>query len=273
VQPAPGDLSGEAGRSGPLADLLYRETVAALHTELEARAADAARSRAELAQTRSELERRAGAQVRLQEAHVELREELAQLMSAVAGQRGEFDRGLAAVEAERDGAREQLEVARAELEVARAELESARAEAQAARSQAESELSASRAESEAMLSAARAESEAMVSAARADFDLQVQDAERRSGQLAERLQALTAADRRHADESSVRREQLAAAHVSRDAALGEAAGLRTELERLGSELAVVREQGTAPSGDLDEARQLLADARALTKRLSARSAD
>jgi hypothetical protein len=312
AQPPASDPSAEAesqaaGRAGPLADLLYKETVAALHTELEVRGGEAARLRAELAQLRSDLEGRAGATTRLQEAHAELRGELGQLMTAAAGQRGEFDRRLASVEAERDGAREGLNAARAELEAAHAELETVRAqleavgaeleaaraeaqsayaeaqsardeaqaaqeEARAARSQAESELSTDRAESEAMLAAARAESEAMLSAARAEGEARIHEAEQRAAQLAERLQSLSAADRRHADEGSALREQLAAAHVARDAALGEAAGLRAELERLGSELAVVREQGTAPGGDLDEARQLLADARALTERLSGRSA-
>ena len=41
----------------------------------------------------------------------------------------------------------------------------------------------------------------------------------------------------------------------------------SELERLGAELAVMREQVTAHGGDLGEAQQLLADARALTEQL------
>ena len=66
-----------------------------------------------------------------------------------------------------------------------------------------------------MLSAARAESEAMLSAAHAESDSRVHEAEVRAAALAER---------RHTDEGSALREQLAAAHVSRDAALGEASG-------------------------------------------------
>ena len=63
------------------------------------------------------------------------------------------------------------------------------------------------------------------------------------------------------------REQLAAAQIARDAAISEAGGLRSELERLGAELAVMREQVTAHGGDLGEAQRLLADARALTEQL------
>jgi hypothetical protein len=49
------------------------------------------------------------------------------------------------------------------------------------------------------------------------------------------------------------------------------AGLRAELERLGTELAATRERVGAESGDLGEAQQLLADARALADQLRERN--
>jgi hypothetical protein len=59
--------------------------------------------------------------------------------------------------------------------------------------------------------------------------------------------------------------------VARDAAAGEVGGLRGELERLGSELAITRERYSAQGGDLGEAQRLLADARALTEQLRGQS--
>jgi len=69
------------------------------------------------------------------------------------------------------------------------------------------------------------------------------------------------------------RQDLAAADVSREAALSEAAGLRSEVQRIGSELAVGREQADAESGELGEATALLADARALAQELRAPPSD
>jgi hypothetical protein len=70
-----------------------------------------------------------------------------------------------------------------------------------------------------------------------------------------------------AQEVASLREQLAITAISRDAAVAEAAGLRAELTRLGSELAVTREQVDAGDGELGAAQQLLEDARALTAQL------
>ncbi|MFL5862818.1 MAG: hypothetical protein ACJ780_18915 [Solirubrobacteraceae bacterium] len=95
-----------------------------------------------------------------------------------------------------------------------------------------------------------------------------------SAQRQEHEQKLAAAELRHrqdAAELSVLRDQLAAADVSRDAALGEVAGLRVELERLGSELAVTREYDAAKGGDLGEAQRLLAEARSLSEQLRSQS--
>ena len=85
--------------------------------------------------------------------------------------------------------------------------------------------------------------------------------------LSERLSTVASTRQGHTDELTALREQLVAAQVSRDATVGEVNGLRAELERLGSELAVSREQMSSQGGDLGEAQQLLADARALTEQL------
>ncbi len=58
---------------------------------------------------------------------------------------------------------------------------------------------------------------------------------------------------------------------SRDAAAGEVAGLRAELERLGSELAITREHQSAQGADLGEAQRLLAEARSLSEQLRSQS--
>lgn len=69
------------------------------------------------------------------------------------------------------------------------------------------------------------------------------------------------------------RQQLATAEVAREAAVSEAAGLRSELERVSSELAVTRERAETEAGELGEARRLLADARALAEELRTTSTD
>ena len=157
----------DAGRGGPLADALLKETVSALHTELERRSAEAARLRGALADAQSELDARASRQASLESAHGELRHELEQLMAAATRQRQDLESRLAAAQ----------------------------------------------------------------------------------------------------DELPRTRDQLASAQISRDAAISEAGGLRTELERLGAELTVMREQMSADGGDLGEVQRLLADARMLTEQL------
>jgi chromosome segregation ATPase len=322
-----------AGRAGPLSELLYKETVTALHAELEQRGGEAARLRAELAEARQAGSRGAGA-ADLEGAHAELRAEMRRLMEAVGEQRQEFDAALTSARGERDRAREELDTIRAELESARAdlqeahrqleggrgdlegvrgerdavraELEQARTELEEARSQlaqtqaeleaartrsedaagelaaaraefdqqlaavraeGEAALEAARLEAEAELIASRQETEAMLAAVRGETDDRLTAAEAEARELAARLRERTAGERRRAEEAAILREQLAAAHVARDAATSEIGGLRAELERLGGELAVLREQGGEAAGGLSEARQLLADARALTERL------
>jgi hypothetical protein len=167
------EATHDAPRSGPLADLLLKETVAALHAELEQRTADAARIRGALADSQSELEARAATQGQLEATLSDLRAELTRLIEAVEEQQRQV----------------------------------------------------------------------------ADSD---------------------AAAQRVAADAVKLRGDLAAAQVSRDAAIGEAAGLRDELQRLGSELTVTRERVGSESGDLGEATRLLADARALADEIQAR---
>lgn len=319
---------GGAGRAGPLAELLFKETVTALRAELEQRTAEAAQLRARLAGAQRESESRGGVESGLESAHAELRGELRRLMEAVGEQRREFDEQLAAAGAEADGVREELERAhgerdtageeldraraelapvrdeleqarselsdvRAELEGARAELDQARVDRDAAREEVESRLATARAEFDQQLAAARAEgeaalgavrheveaetdvarqeTEAMLAAVRGESDSRAQAAEAQARELEARLRERTAGERRRAEEAAVLREQLAASHVARDAALGEVGGLRAELERLGGELAVARERGGGAGDELTEAQQLLADARALTERLRGES--
>jgi hypothetical protein len=119
--PAP----AEPPRSGPLADLLVKETVSALHAELERRSAEAAQLRGALADAHSELEARTGRQAALESAHAELRHELEQLMAAVGRQRQDFDERLAAAQDALGLAREQAAMATA----ARAEAEAEAAQA------------------------------------------------------------------------------------------------------------------------------------------------
>jgi hypothetical protein len=209
VAPAGSEAHGDPGRAGPLADLLFKETVSALHSELEQRSAEAARLRGALADSQAELEARAATQAGLEAAHGELRAELQQLVSAVARQRAEFDEWRAEADAQRSHLQQQL------------------SEATEAR------------------------------------DAHAGEAAALTGQLA----AASSVDRRRDEDASMLREQLATASVSRDAAISEVAGLRAELERLGTELAITREQLGAQGGDLGESQRLLADARALAEQL------
>jgi predicted nucleic acid-binding Zn-ribbon protein len=228
------DPAVETGRTGPLAELLFKESVAALHAELEQRSTDVARLQGTLADARSELEARVAMQSALEAAHSELRGELQDLMSAVGVQREDFKERLATAEQRLATAQDGRAAAESERDRLRQELERLR-----------DELAA--------LTAARE------AAAAGAADLQSRFAAAQIGQ------------QQHAAELSSLRDQLAAAHVSRDAAIGEVAGLRAELERLGSELAVTREHHQAQGGDLGEAQRLLAEARSLSDQLRSQS--
>ena len=104
-------VESEAPRAGPLADLLLKETVAALHAELDQRTADAARMRGALADARSELEARDAMQAALEVTHAELRVELERLTEAVERRRAEFDVRIA------EGERDQAEAGRQLVEL------------------------------------------------------------------------------------------------------------------------------------------------------------
>jgi len=295
VVSAAGEAEAVHGRSGPLADLLFKETVTALHAELEQRTAEVARLRVSLAQAESAAAD-ATADPEVASTHAELRAELRRLMEAVDAQRREFDAELAEARtaladsrAELEGVRTALADAHAELEGVRAELQQARADRDAARGELESRLASARAEFDQQLAAARAEGESAVAAARHEAEAELEHArqetetmlaaarghaegraeaaEAEARELAARLREHAAGERRRSEEAAILREQLAAAHVARDAALAEADGLRGELERLAGELAVLRERSGHAGDELSEARQLLADARALTERL------
>jgi hypothetical protein len=268
----PVEPSSEPGRAGPLADMLLKETVAALHGELQARAAETTRLRSALAGAQSELEARGGSQTELDGTLGELGAELRRLMEAVEEQRRELDLR------EIEGAREreeserrlaELAVARddqaAELVAVREELASAREELAGALDRHSAELASTREDHAAELAALREQHATRTGAER----------EQAAAELRELQAQLTAAQhgaRRHAGENGGLREELAAAQVAREAARSEVAGLHAELERLGGELAVTRERVQSENGDLGQANRLLADARALAEQLRARPA-
>lgn len=255
----------EAGRAGPLADALLRETVSALHAELEQRSGREAALEGALERARAELVARTASQTELEATHVELRTELARLVEAVAEQQAEFERRL-----EQAGTRSEAELAqtRGDADQARAELSQARAEAERARS----ELTQARGEAErvrAELAQARIESDrarAELLSAR-EHEAGIAHTRQQLAAVNERLAAAAASDQLRAQEAASLREQLAVTSISRDAALAEAGGLRAELSRIGSELAVTREQVGVGEGELGAAQQLLEDARALTAQL------
>ena len=124
----------EAPRSGPLAALLLKETVAALHAELEQRGTEAAQLRSALAGAHSELEARSSTQAELEGTLGQLGAELRRLMEAVEEQRREldqrrteaerdradFERRLAEMAAERDRQSSELSAAREQFATAEA---------------------------------------------------------------------------------------------------------------------------------------------------------
>jgi DNA repair exonuclease SbcCD ATPase subunit len=198
--------SPEPPRSGPLADLLLKETVAALHDELERRTAELARIRGTLADAQSDLESRGATQAALEATHIELRSQLERLSGAIQSDRDELARRTAELERERQ-----------------------------------------------------------------DFGRERESFGRQREELNSRLAELTAGRDAAVTELGRMREAVAAASVARDGAVSEAAGLRAELTRLGTELAATRERVSAESGDLGEAQRLLAEARALADEMGGRA--
>lgn len=259
-------ITPEPPRSGPLADMLLKDTVAALRGELESRGVEAARLRGAMTGAQSELQARTQSQSALEGTLGELGTELSRLTEAVDEQRRELDRR------EADGAheREDFERRLTELSVARddqaAELTAVREELASAREEHGARLASVREDHAAELVVLREQHAHSTSVER----------EQSVAALRELQAEVTAAQdhaRRQAAETGGLREELAAAQVARDAAHGEAGGLRSELERLGSELAVTREHVDSQSGDLGEANRLLADARALAEQLRLPAAD
>jgi predicted nucleic acid-binding Zn-ribbon protein len=220
--------ASEDPRSGPLAKLLLKDTVAALHAELEHGVRAAAQLRGQLADTQAELEARTRTHAQLETTHGELRHELDAL--------GELVR--------QDGARRaQLESELTELRRRISDLERELGDATAARDRLVTEASSLRDE----LAGVRAAAERETAVAMRE--------QRRQEDLSQEIAQLQA--------------ELAAAHVARDSARSETIGLRTELDRLGTELATVREQAGSQA-ELGEARSLLSDARALSALLRER---
>jgi hypothetical protein len=244
-----GDPAVDTGRTGPLAELLFKESVSALHAELEERSAEVARLQGALADARSEVEARSSRQAALESAHGDLRGELQELMAAVAAQRDEYERRLSEADERVAAADARVAAADARMHAAESEREQARAQLDAERERMRAELDTERERVRAGLEAERQE----------------------TAELRHRLAAAASGRQHHAGELSLLRDQLAAAQVSRDAAAGEVAGLRAELERLGSELAITREHQSSQGADLGEAQRLLAEARSLSEQLRSQS--
>jgi predicted nucleic acid-binding Zn-ribbon protein len=270
------DPAVETGRTGPLAELLFKESVSALHAELEERSAEVARLQGAVADARSELEARASRQSALESAHGDLRGELQELMGAVTAQRDDYERRLAEAEERAATAEERLTGADAERERLTAERERLTAELERGRADGERAAETERRlqDAERALAAERDNVTRAVEAERARAAAQLADlSAARDAALADaadlrrRLASAASGRQHHAAELSALRDQLAAAQVSREAAAGEVAGLRAELERLGSELAVTREHQSAHGADLGEAQRLLAEARSLSEQL------
>jgi chromosome segregation ATPase len=102
-----------AGRSGPLQELLFRDTVAALHAELEQRTGETTRLRGAVADLQSELTARAAAQAGVEAMLGDLRAELHRLREIIEQRSREHERALAEAQAERAAARDALACERA----------------------------------------------------------------------------------------------------------------------------------------------------------------
>jgi hypothetical protein len=257
------DLAVETGRTGPLAELLFKESVSALHAELEERSAEVARLQGAVADARSELEARASRQTALESAHGDLRGELQELMGAVAAQREDYERRLADAGERGSEAGKRMAESEERLAAAEAERGRLRSELEAERDRLRTELEAQRQDADRALEAERARVATQLADLSGARDAALADA----ADLRHRLATAASGRQHHAAELSALRDKLAAAQVSRDAAAGEVAGLRAELERLGSELAVTREHQSAQGADLGEAQRLLAEARSLSEQL------
>jgi hypothetical protein len=269
--PAPGREPPSRGppledpRSGPLAELLLRETVSALRSELRERATELAQLRGALADARSQLDAGAATHVQMETTHAELRAELEQLIELVEQEgvrRAELERARDAERRESSQRLDDLERRAVELQQLVSErdaaLEERAEELSALRRKQERELSGLHEQHERELAGVGQELAALRASAQRDIDARA-SLEHRARELSAGLAEAHA--------------QLATATVSRDGALSEVTGLRVELDRLGGELAGAREQLGGRGGELGQARELLADARALAARLRDRRPD
>lgn len=267
----------EDPRSGPLSKLLLRDTVAALHAELEQRAAGAAQLRGRLADANAELEARLSTHADLETTHGELRRELdalGELVRSDGARRMALEASAEALSERAAGFEMQLDDAQRRREELEGELTDARrriddlerdlGEATGAREQRAGESERLRAQlSESTAAHDRLATEAgslrdELAAVRATSEREIAAATRAQAREPD-LNAEIA--RLHAE--------LAGANVARDSARSESTGLRTELDRLGTELAAVREQA-GRQGELGEAKALLSDAKALSALLRER---
>jgi hypothetical protein len=214
-------------------------TVDALRAELQGRASSEAQVRGALAGTQAELEGRTAHQIALEATQAELRDELTEL--------------LALVERENE-LRTEVESRAAALAGEVAELQDRIADLTAARDQIAEETGGLRTQLERAARETvqlRNELVQLRTAAEQDGAERVL-LEARLAELSQQLGGL--------------RGELAHSEVLRDSALGETAGLREELERLGSELSQARAAIPIDDG-LSEAQSLLEEARAATARL------
>jgi DNA repair exonuclease SbcCD ATPase subunit len=236
--PKPGEVDGWPS-SEPENPAELQATIDALRAELRQRAATEAQLRGELAGTKAELDGRSVHQAALEATQAELRDQLAELLEL----------------AEREGAqRAEVESRAMVLAGELAELQERLAELTSSRDQVARETGSLRAELErAAREALHLRDELVQLRAVAEEEGAGRVLlEARTGELSQQLQAV--------------RAELAQREVARDAALGDAAGLRDELERLGAELSQVRGRGVTDNG-LSEAKSLLDEARAATARL------
>jgi hypothetical protein len=119
----------------------------------------------------------------------------------------------------------------------------------------------------AALEAAQTEMRRDMRALMASIGDQRREFERRLAETVRERATLDAKAAAAADEREALARRAAEAQVSRDAAVSEMSGLQAELQRLGTELAVTREQLAAQAGDLGDAERLLAATRALGEQL------
>jgi hypothetical protein len=147
--PPPSVPDAEPPRSGPLADLLLKETVAALHAELEQRTTETVRLRGSLADARSEVESRTASQAALEATQQELRVQLERLTTGVQRHRAELEAARDGQAGEAAALREQLAGVQALADRGAAEATRLRedlAAAKVARDAAQSEVAGLRAE-------------------------------------------------------------------------------------------------------------------------------